>query len=92
MKHFIVYSRRGCHLCDELIEALETLTAGHDADIEIRDVDADSLACARYGSRIPVLLLDGEVLCEGRLDHAAVNEALRATERHISAARRDSNV
>lgn len=73
----VVYSRPGCHLCEELIEALEPLVRGR-AAIEVRDVDARAEWASAYGTKIPVVELDGRVLCVHRLDAARVNAALEA--------------
>ncbi len=62
----VLYTRRGCHLC----EAAEDMVAAHaqGAAVEIFDVDADPLLQQRYGLRVPVLTADGTVLMEGRFD------------------------
>ncbi len=71
-----VYSRPGCHLCDELIAALEPICAEFDACIDVVDVSA-SLALERdYGLSIPVVELAGRELCRHRLDADAVRAAL----------------
>ena len=70
-----VYSRPGCHLCEELLEALLPLARGR-AEVEVRNVDSRDSWRERFGTRIPVVELDGEVLCEYRLDAAAVTQAL----------------
>jgi hypothetical protein len=67
-----VYSREGCGLCDELLAELAPWAAAQGAAIEIRDVDADPAMRRRYGHRVPVLLVDGEPACHGRLDWDAV--------------------
>jgi hypothetical protein len=66
-----VYSRRGCHLCDVLVEALLPLTRGH-MDIEVRDIDSRDDWKQRYDVRIPVVEFEGEVVCQYRLDPAAI--------------------
>ena len=45
--------------------------------VKILDVDADREAKVRYGHKIPVLLLDEELLCHGRLDCDEVIRALK---------------
>lgn len=75
-----VYSRPGCHLCEELIEALLPLTRGR-AAVEVRDVDSRDAWRERFGLRIPVVEFAGEVLCEFRLDRAAVLRALEGDDR-----------
>jgi len=72
---WVVYSRRGCHLCEVLIEELVDELAGR-ATPEVRDIDTRPEWRDRYGTRIPVLEVDGEWLCEHRLDRARVREIL----------------
>jgi Glutaredoxin-like domain (DUF836) len=45
--------------------------------IEVLDVDADPLLQRRYGLDVPVLLLDGSVVCRHRLDRAELTRLLR---------------
>lgn len=71
MPELIVYTRRGCHLCEVLIEELMPLTRGR-ARLRLCDVDRDPALVERYGVRVPVLEADGEVLCEARLDREKV--------------------
>jgi hypothetical protein len=64
----VLYSRPGCVLCDEMAEALAEWLVGRPYSAEVRDIDDDPAAQARYGLLIPVLVLDGRELCRGRLD------------------------
>ena len=75
MAGFDVYSRQGCHLCEVLIEQLLELVAGQ-AEVRVHDVDEDPGLKDNYGVRVPVVLLDGSVVCEARLDPEAVRSAL----------------
>jgi len=45
--------------------------------IDVLDVDADETLLLRYGVHVPVLLLDGEVVCRHRLDVAELKRLLR---------------
>jgi glutaredoxin len=60
----LLYTRRGCHLCEAAEDIL--VTAGVDA--ELVDVDRDPALAAAFGLRVPVLEVDGAVLIEGRFD------------------------
>jgi thioredoxin reductase (NADPH) len=64
--------RSYCHLCDEMIEALQGLPDAAGLACELRDVDDDPALEARYGERVPVLLAGEEELCHYRLDPDAV--------------------
>jgi hypothetical protein len=75
---FIVYSRRGCHLCEVLLAELEPMIRGR-ARIRVRDVDDDPEWRSAYGERIPVVCVNGQEICEYQLDRQAVwNKIARA--------------
>jgi len=59
-----LYSRPGCHLCDEARAALERIGEPFD---EI-DIDSDDELFKRYLERIPVVALDGEELYDFFVD------------------------
>lgn len=65
-------TRRGCHLCDDALRLLRELGV----EPVRRDVDSDPELFRLYDFRVPVLLIDGELLGEGRLDRAALRRAL----------------
>lgn len=86
MPDLTVYTRRGCHLCELLIEELMPLARGR-ARIHLRDVDSDPDLRERYGLRVPVVEADGEILCESRLDRARVTAFLERSVDGVSAGR-----
>ena len=65
-------TRRGCHLCDDAWDLLRRLRV----EAQVRDVDADPELFRLYDFRVPVLLVDGRVVGEGRLDEQALTRAL----------------
>jgi hypothetical protein len=73
----VVYSRRGCHLCDDLLLDLEPLCKGR-AKIIVRDVDSDPAWADRYGTAIPVVCVDNHEICRYHLDREAVERVLAA--------------
>jgi hypothetical protein len=72
---FLLYSRPGCSLCEELLAELAQVPAARGYPIDVVDVDADAGARMRYGHKIPVLLFAGELVCHGRIN---VEEVLKA--------------
>jgi glutaredoxin len=66
-------TRHGCHLCDEALVLLRELGV----EPVSRDVDADAELNRLYDFRVPVVLVAGRVVGEGRLDRAALRRALR---------------
>ena len=73
---FTMYSRPGCSLCEEMLEELAALPAAQGIAVQVTDVDRDPALRERYGHKIPVLLLAGELVCHGRLDPEEVHKAL----------------
>ncbi|MGZ8665594.1 MAG: glutaredoxin family protein [Solirubrobacterales bacterium] len=72
-----VYSRPGCHLCEEAVDAILVLRAeGYRFELREIDIDSDEGLLKRYLERIPVILLDGEVVSELVLDPAALRASL----------------
>jgi hypothetical protein len=70
MPRLTVVHRHGCGLCDEMVAELQALAAARPLPpIEVLDVDSDPELARRYGLNVPVLLLDGTVVCRHRLDH-----------------------
>lgn len=67
-----LYGRSWCHLCDDMLAALEPLRAQYGFEIEVVDVDTDPALEARFGELVPVLWVDGRELCHYHLDPAAV--------------------
>jgi len=56
--------RSGCHLCDDA--ALQLRQAG--VQVTERDVDSDPELLRLYDFRVPVLLIEGRVFAEGRIN------------------------
>ena len=75
-----VVHRHDCQLCDEMLAELATL--GRQLPLpplEVLDVDSDPQLQRRYGLEVPVLLLDGSVVCRHRLDLKELTRLLRAS-------------
>jgi len=74
-----LFSRNYCHLCHDMLAALEILRSEPDVpffDIEVVDVDADPALEAKYDELVPVLEADGRELCRYFLDVPKVREYL----------------
>jgi hypothetical protein len=73
-----VVHRAGCGHCDEMLRDLEALRTRVDLPpIEVLDVDADATLARRFGMHVPVLLLDGVVVCRERLDEPELLRLLK---------------
>jgi len=79
--HFTLYSRSYCHLCQDMLDALQLLqTPERPFTVAVVDVDADAALVARFDELVPVLYaaLDQPELCHYHLDAARVRQALAA--------------
>jgi glutaredoxin-like protein DUF836 len=77
MTRWTVYSRADCSLCDRLLDELaEVLGPQAAAAVEIVDIEGQAELERRYGTRIPVLMADGEFVCAYRLDVERVRALL----------------
>ncbi|MFK5894174.1 MAG: glutaredoxin family protein [Pseudomonadota bacterium] len=52
---FILYSREGCHLCEDMIEQLQPYCEKYNFNIEIIDVDRTPQLQQKYGLSVPIL-------------------------------------
>jgi thioredoxin reductase (NADPH) len=75
---FTVLSRQWCHLCHELVEALEPIARHYGWRIEVVDIEGETALEARWDELIPVLLADDVEICHHRLDAEAVHTFCRA--------------
>jgi hypothetical protein len=72
-------TRDGCGLCEELLAELTALRAREPLipGVELIDVDSDPALRCRWGLKLPVLLLDGALVCTARLDSPELLRLLR---------------
>lgn len=71
LKTIDVYSRQGCHLCEILVEELLPLVQGR-FRIVVHDIDTREDWRREYGTRVPVVEYDGELICQYHLDRQAL--------------------
>ncbi|HSG96406.1 MAG TPA: glutaredoxin family protein [Woeseiaceae bacterium] len=76
MDGLAVYSRQGCHLCDQLLEELLPMIRGR-LELEIRDIDTNPAWHERFWEDIPVVEFEGRVICRHFLDRDAITGILR---------------
>ena len=73
-----VVHRRDCELCEEMLRELAILARRLALPpIDSVDVDGDAELRRRHGLDVPVLLLDGSVVCRHRLDVSELTRLLR---------------
>jgi glutaredoxin len=75
-----IYSRPGCHLCDDMkaLVARVAHTSALPITVEEIDISTDPALEARYGLEIPVLLADGRRVAKYRVTEAELTRMLTA--------------
>jgi thiol-disulfide isomerase/thioredoxin len=72
----IVYSREECHLCQNMILALQNLQEQVSFDFQVIDIDSSPDLVALYGEKIPILMspINNQEICHYFLDLAAIDD------------------
>ncbi len=63
-----IYSRPGCHLCEEAKATILASTCAREFEIEEINIDEDATLCERYKYDIPVILINGVKAFKHRVD------------------------
>lgn len=74
----IVYSRSGCHLCDESIELLQGYSSCLPPIHEV-DIDADPDLRKRFDTEVPVVEFDGKIRFKGRVSELLLRRLIEGT-------------
>jgi glutaredoxin len=63
-----LYSRPGCHLCDEMKAVISRVKDKYpDIALDEVDISTDPALIERYGLEIPVLVIDGKKVAKYRM-------------------------
>lgn len=83
--HLTIYSRPGCHLCDEMKSLVRRFVAQHSGlthmNVDEIDIETDRELCDRYGLEIPVLLIDGKKVAKYRISEEELARMVEARDR-----------
>ena len=71
-----LYSRVGCHLCDDARQVVARVCADLGESFEEVDVDTDPDLTDRFGDEVPVTFVDGRQHDFWRVDEARLRAAL----------------
>jgi len=69
------YTRKGCHLCEIMLEELLPLIRGR-AELETRDIDSQPDWRRKFDIRIPIVEFNGRLISGYPLDHDAIHAFL----------------
>jgi len=72
----VLYSKPGCHLCDEMKHVLDRVRARTPFTLTVVDISLDPDLLARYGLEIPVLEIDGRKVAKYRIRERELEDTL----------------
>jgi len=82
--HVIIYSRPGCHLCDEAKAAIRSAGIDDQFTLEEINIESDNGLLRKYKYDIPVIAIDGAETFIHRLTPQEFKQKLLATKKHKS--------
>jgi glutaredoxin len=75
--HVILYTRPGCHLCEEAKAEIEAANCAESYTLEEVNIDLDATLKERYGWEIPVIFINGVKAFKYRLTADEFKRRLR---------------
>ena len=73
----ILYTRQGCHLCEDAHGQLESARLRWKFRLTIHDIDTDPRLIGQYGECVPVVAVNGRVRFRGRINEVLLTRLLR---------------
>ena len=81
MPRVTLYTRAGCHLCEDAKEVLECARGRAAFELEILDIDRDAELCRLYNEEVPVIAIDGVKAFKYRVTEGEFLKKLKARGR-----------
>jgi glutaredoxin len=63
------YTKAGCHLCEEARDMLDDIAALTEFELTEIDIRSKNELFEQYRYRIPVIIINGETVLEGRIEY-----------------------
>jgi glutaredoxin len=73
----VLYTRQGCHLCEDLEAQLEGLQRDYRFSLVKVDIDTDPELVRQHGECVPVVAINGRVRFWGRVNGVLLRRTLR---------------
>ena len=73
----VLYTRQGCHLCEDAWQLLEAARKRDGFTLDSVDVDGDPALAARFGENVPVVEVNGTVRMWGRINPVLLQRLFR---------------
>ena len=80
--HVTVYTRAGCHLCDDALALLDEYRS-YLPPVEEVDIDGDPQLQGRFDTCVPVVEVDGKVRFRGKIDEVLLRRLIEGAPPHV---------
>ncbi len=77
----VMYTRQGCHLCEQAWQQLEKARQRYHFALSQVDVDSDAHLVRQYGECVPVVVVNGRVRFRGVINPVLLKRLLESSER-----------
>jgi glutaredoxin len=82
MTALTIYSRPGCHLCDEMKDVVQRVAQSIPLQLEEVDISQSRDLEEKYGLEVPVLLVDGKKAAKYRIGEEDLRRILAGRAEH----------
>jgi glutaredoxin len=72
----VLYTRTGCHLCDDAEQLLRTVIPPERMELRKVDIDGGADLVAQFGEWVPVVVVDGVIRFRGHISPALLRRLL----------------
>ena len=72
-----IYSRPGCHLCDEAKEVIERVRKRYDFELRVINIEQDPTLESAYGTEIPVVFINGAKTFKYHVDERELEKKVK---------------
>jgi glutaredoxin len=72
-----IYSRPGCHLCDEAKDVIDRVRERHAFEVRIINIEEDPELESAYGTEIPVVFINGNKAFKYRVDEGELEKKVK---------------
>ena len=78
MPQVVLYTRPGCHLCDEVRQQLDALGSELAFSVDEVNIESEPALRVRYGHDVPVVTVEGREAFRHRFDGPGLRKLLAA--------------
>ena len=75
-----IYSKPGCHLCDEMKATVRRVIQDPHISVDDIDISNDPVLVDRYGLEIPVLAINGKKVAKYRVSEEELKRMVQSRE------------